>query len=921
LSRRRNRKKNRAYGRTVEASPAVRGSFEEGAALVSGLLEARQLKQALEEAKSLHRRESSPSSESLLIEAYLAKVDAFSPSMATEAAALLDLVEGRHPQARTRTARLRLRLAARAGRFEDLLRTLADDSTPKEVREDIERMIREDATDLDALAACPSLPPEHALRVAASEVLRALSTVTSEPIEDESLSGLPLSRRSPLAPWKFLLRAIGCFYREEDEAVEELAAAIEPGAAPAPLGRALVAMVKGERLESPALRSLATSVGGDVRSLREALVELDRAFERENPRPIREATRTAIRLCRTERPELAESLKQRISVKAFILGVPAEKLQATLGGPSLHDARFWRLLAHALEGDGDAVLACAAWEEFRRNALEERWFEAGGPEEAAIYSKMIGLMLRLDRESRRKVKEHFPRAFPGFGAFYVDQPEAIRARAPPGRPDAYFLDLETLFERCAECDPDPETFRQWLSWGKTEPGWKSAERAALAWSRARPEDAAPLVHLAFACEARSALKKAISFLERAEKLDRLHPDVRRARRRLLTATAVRHFQSRNLGLVSKDIAEIERLSDAEEGDRPALTAALGWLRGALAGNGEERVPYDAVTRAFEDEMAASCFLHGLAEASKLGGPLFMAPLPSPASPAQGEAGRLSKAIARAAALGVDVGLSIPIPRGWEDPLRRDLESSSARLEPRELRMLAEVALGREENEIAYVASGHGLSHGEPHTARFLLLRAESLPPWESDRIRDCLSAAVELARGHRDMELVASIVDAGRFRTGLRLGFGFPSDAAASAEKAIPDVVKREREDKAFPRWSGSVPEPLVECQCDFCRRERRAETAPFQRPLFEDDEDEGLVFDELDDSEDEEIPPEVLGVLLEMEKKYGPSVDPEFIARKDPAIALRLAEALERSGFRNRGNEPPPRRKRRSKRKRKGKP
>jgi hypothetical protein len=181
------------------------------------------------------------------------------------------------------------------------------------------------------------------------------------------------------------------------------------------------------------------------------------------------------------------------------------------------------------------------------------------------------------------------------------------------------------------------------------------------------------------------------------------------------------------------------------------------------------------------------------------------------------------------------------------------------------------------------------------------------------------------------MELVASIVDAGRFRAGLRFGSGFSLDAADSkasttytastGRPAIPEVVKREREDKAFPKWSGAVPESAYECQCDFCRRERRGEAAPYQRPLFEDDEDQGLVFDELDDSADEDISLEVLGVLLEMEKKYGPSVDPEFIGRKDPAMALRLAEALARSGFRNRDNEPPPRRKRRSKRKRKGKP
>ncbi|MGH9324556.1 MAG: hypothetical protein ACRD21_28160, partial [Vicinamibacteria bacterium] len=186
----------------------TRASFEDRAALVTRLLESRELQRALDEAKFLHRQEPSPSSESLLVDAYLAKVSAFSPSMTTEAEALLDLVEGRHPKARSRTGFLRRRLAARSGRFEHLLRPLAFD-TPQEAREELEPLIREDATDLAALAACPSLPPEHSLRVAASEIFRALSAVTTGPVEDESLATLPVSRRSPLAPWKFLIRAIG----------------------------------------------------------------------------------------------------------------------------------------------------------------------------------------------------------------------------------------------------------------------------------------------------------------------------------------------------------------------------------------------------------------------------------------------------------------------------------------------------------------------------------------------------------------------------------------------------------------------------------------------------------------------------------------------------------------------------------------
>jgi len=186
-------------------------------------------KTALDLAKDLHKKEGSAASEILLIDAYLARIQALSDqNLAVEAKSLIAIVRERFPSARERLDALKATASAREGNLEELLRPLNDPALSAERRAAIEQFIQNQVRDLASLAGCAALPPEHGLRRAAAAIDNAFSVVTSGPVTDEQIALVEVSHRSPLAPWKLLIRAIACFYREQDKSCEECLAGIRP---------------------------------------------------------------------------------------------------------------------------------------------------------------------------------------------------------------------------------------------------------------------------------------------------------------------------------------------------------------------------------------------------------------------------------------------------------------------------------------------------------------------------------------------------------------------------------------------------------------------------------------------------------------------------------------------------------------------
>jgi hypothetical protein len=134
--------------------------------------------------------------------------------------------------------------------------------------------------------------------------------------------------------------------------------------------------------------------------------------------------------------------------------------------------------------------------------------------------------------------------------------------------------------------------------------------------------------------------------------------------------------------------------------------------------------------------------------------------------------------------------------------------------------LGEAAIRQELLKMAYAIAGAGLAQGTEGQARFLYLRARGMPPWESDRISQCLAAASELARRQRDSDLLNRI---GEFRDEEMDWLDVPPDANSTTISAeeISRVVEREAKERGYPKSQPPVQDDDDVCQCPECRARR----------------------------------------------------------------------------------------------------
>jgi len=770
---------------------------------------------ALDIAKQVHKRCNNAASEALLVDAYVARISSLAErNLEREAMALIDLIRQRYPKAADRLRDVMAVFDARKGAPDALLELLEDPACPAEKRAAIAQSIRRDVTDLLSLSRSSALGPEHPLRTGAAALAKALEAVTSGLVEDQALAFPEISHRSPLAPWKTLLRAIAAFYRRDDELCEKCLAAIEPDAAAARLAPALRALMGQKPALTPAALSLVNQVGGSVEALRSALQRLDQALDRKNQPLALQEIRNAVAACKQGCPGLLERLKQHIGVRSWLADLKADRVAAAMDGGSLKNAYFWRLLARAAEEHRKESLAipyaCSHWEEFRKHALHEGWFPAKGPEAAALYLHMADLLKRLPEQALKQIRREFAAAFKGHAEHYQGQPPAIRALQPaPGKQEFYFLHPETILERACDADPCTGNFQRWLDWARrNRPA--TGNRAAERWRAAFPNDIQPLLYLMDAAEKSDALKRAFEFMELAERADGVHPEVRKARLRLLISMATRHLQQKKPLLAKPELDEIEALPQAQQGDRPAFVATLRrvWceLRNDQEGIAAARA--EAV-KLLGSEMAASIVFAGVARTCKLKPGL---PPPKIASaPAVA-------AVSRACALGEDMGVPVEIAKPLAAQLLKEFSRTGPAPDLPGLGALGEAAMRACNLRLAYAVSKAGLAGAAGGQARFLFLRARALPPSEDERRDQCIGAASELARRQRDADLLAKI---GELRhTDLDwLDAPEATDVAMSADQ-ISLVIREERDRPAYPKSRPRQFDP-DDCDCPMCRATR----------------------------------------------------------------------------------------------------
>jgi hypothetical protein len=827
-------------------------------------IERQSYKSALEKAKELHKQLASEESKAVLIDAYIARIQGMlGKDLAAEAKALAELVVSRFPEAAGRLAELQRGLAAQTGDVAALAAPLADPNAPPQARVEAEQAMRQDLVDLPALAASAALPEDHPLRVAATDLARAFAAVTTGPVDDAAIELARVSHRSPLAPWKILIRAIASLYRGQEQECRRFLAALDGDSVPARVigvVRSILSESWDESLTS-AGRHLAEKIVGSRIELRTALRALDEAFTQSDKREVYRQTRQAVDLCERICPERLERLKQHISVKAAAKDYPVEPMIAALRGPCRQDAYFFRLFARTIENTHSFLEACELWDRFRTAALREGLFSADARENMFLYLHMAELLRRIEPDHLWEAQQDFLDQLDERRDFDEEEEDSLGMRRPSqAKRDLYFLAPERLYERAIALQPDADVYRQWLDFAETaEQADLRGDSVAQRWAADFPKDPRPLLYLAEAAEQREAYDKALKYIGQAEQLGGIDPKVRRARFRLLVAKAVRHLKQHKPDLAAKDFVQIEQLPQAAEKDRPAFLLSLKWVYAALQGDRDQVARrHDEIRDLLGGPVAAAILLLTTARECDFVSAGTNELLKWLTAYKEKD---LVVAVVRVCQIGTDVDMATQLPVKWGSLLAKWFKGSDGDLDSAGLLVVAQAALAADWREVAYYCSGHGLQKGGPMQARFLFLRGKSLPYSVQARQRDCFAAAMELAKRVRDMDLVAEIADASRRTLSPFGGFNpFGPDPLDAGDLGMDDeTLKRvsdfERQTRNYPKGSrGSLfggRAPSAPCQCPACRRARGEIPARRRRGKPRRDPREPYLFDDVYEEEE----------------------------------------------------------------------
>ena len=259
------------------SDPAIGPAAE---ASVRQLIASGDHKAALEQAKNIHKACGTTASEALLVDAYAERIRSLiRRDLSLEAQSLIELVRQRYPSAKARLGSLIAPVKSRPAPLDELVRPLNDPDLDAAERAAVERALQQQLHDLPALAGCDALAVDNPLRQAASALDRAFVAATSGPVAEGALALPEVSRRSPLAPWKLLVRAIASFHRGDDESCRRDLGAVDPEAVPARLIPAIHTMLTGEAAGAltPAAAALHARITRST-PLRSAAEALDQAF-------------------------------------------------------------------------------------------------------------------------------------------------------------------------------------------------------------------------------------------------------------------------------------------------------------------------------------------------------------------------------------------------------------------------------------------------------------------------------------------------------------------------------------------------------------------------------------------------------------------------------------------------------------------
>jgi hypothetical protein len=777
-------KKHHGTGKRVQ--PPSGSGLETWQIRIESLIASGKSRDAVEAAKQYLKHTSGPEAEALAVKAYAARIKALQASgLHREAQAIGALVRERFPAHQTQVAVLMRQSEVSTGNFDTLLAELATADASR--RRELEVILTRGLTDPAVLAESPVLPADHPLKRMARAVSDALTAVTTGPLPAGALATLDdIPRRSLLAPWKLLIRALDAFYRHADAAVLANLSGIPPDSGPTRLVPVLRRLVGENGLpaeRSPTITTLIERVSGQHTVARTHLSQLSQALAVHDERKALAAVQALLPLFRTVPAALRRTFLASVLHHWHRQGLPPDHLLRLLPSGK-HDPDILRLLALTLErGEWDTALAM--WDGYLTAATATGLLPTTGPEIALVLLHMANLF-PADPEDVLDTLE-------------VDSEQQLRRRIRTGQLPACF-DRTALLERARVADPVPQVYRALVAHYDQWHDLKRAEAEAEAWRRAHPQDLEPLLYLIRAAERRGAIRKALALLAEAEALDRVHPEVRQSRFRLLLAGAERRIKEGKPALALDDLEQLAHEPRASEGDYPAYLLALRWIAAqqredtAMAAQLEQ-----ALTTTAANPVLQGLILEALGTSLKVQVP--------PLSAAAATPGQVIDGLARACDLFRALDRPLTVPAVVLKRAEQHLEHASAT----QLHALCAGGLWMGRPALAYHAAGRGLALSDPLAYRFLLARGQALSASRAadgeERARACLRAARELASRARDMEAVREASTAldnlpewAMFNVMLTGMFSPPTESALTQEE-ITRIIERERQSRRTPQF------------------------------------------------------------------------------------------------------------------------
>jgi hypothetical protein len=772
------------HHRASGATQSIAGlGFEGWQAHIQALLARGQSRDAVEAAKRCLKETPGPEAEALAVNAYEARIQALmTGGMHQEARALALLVGERFPAARARMATFIRQSEVASGSFEPLLAELSNAMPDR--RREIEAMLTQSLHDPAVLADSTALPAHHPLKRAAIAVRDLFAAVTTGPLPDGALAALDVvSRQSPLAPWKLLIRALDAFYRGADASVSANLDGIPTDCRPARLVPALRCLI-GESTP-PEERSVAVATLLDRVSAGRSVIEghltrLTQALHAKDTRAALAAAQAVLPRLELSHPGLRSTFLATILHHWYHQDLPPQPLMRLLSRGK-QDLELLRLMALTIERR-DWSDALVLWDEYVTGAVKAGRLAAKRPELSRILLHMAALFPSDPEEV--------------WDVFEVESEEALQRLVRAGQlPDCF--DRGGLLERALEADTDPQVFRALVEhYDRRQP--KRAEAAAEAWRRSHPQELEPLLYLIRSAEGRGAVRKALTLLAEAEAINQVHPEVRQSRFRLLLAGAERRIKDGKLELALTDLDRLEQEPRAAEGDHRAYLLALRWAvawKAAEASTAEQLEQTLATT--VGNLALGDLLLEAVAKSFGIEPPRRLAK-PSPAEAVE--------ALARGCDLFRALNRPLKPPRTLVAQAEKGLKTASVS----QLHALCLGGLWIGEPAFTYAASSHGLGQDDMLLYRFLLARGQALKSAvgldAQERARQCLRAARELAARARDMEAVR---EASAAMQTLAVGGWFPpwmwdgptaSEPPATQEE-IQRTLRSERRRRAAPRF------------------------------------------------------------------------------------------------------------------------